>query len=639
MSLPAYSLSQGDINVYLNQFGIESENLSSSSYESYEKQMDILENSKFELVKSKDLERINKQITQGKACVGRVAKWSKGYRDTFSFDREFREAMLNSKNIDSKCKKKILTEYLKVKYVQDDPRENVYCKRNDCNLINAVYADFEEGVADLVFDQYGSRKVKLYCEEKDQIIDNSDVEELISNISEINKCFELNTDESRVVNNSLNGVTQKYTVRRDSPKSYTASFNLNFFNSESSGDRQVTGAEKENMVDHVRNCVADNNKYLKDDRGNSLNLEILIPEETAELPRSVRPPQVNIGIDFENTRAHSKRYTSDIECSTVIHEILHLTGLYDEYEETAFGQYVHTETGHIVRRRLVGDEKPESPEEYNFTPDYNHCRAIAETPSVMASDRQAFLKVNPPTKTCRCQSDFPVSDRGYKPRDTYQDCRDHYGTVPAKNLEFSVNSTSSVIDSPLAIFSNVDYIKLCKLNGSKTTRHSLGSYDEVKNYSYYKSLRRVGSSLVVVKNSLRAEEGDFGVMWMFEQTCDCSTPENNKACEDLEQAINRVNREPHLAGTKFCPIFMVEADGEDLKHEPRNGTYIAVPPTENNNAILRNAHFERIISGDCESAATRYSECGKYSYVRLEDSCDERPDYCKDEALWLNSIQ
>ena len=56
MSLPAYSLSQGDINVYLNQFGIESENLSSSSYESYEKQMDILENSKFELVKSKDLE-------------------------------------------------------------------------------------------------------------------------------------------------------------------------------------------------------------------------------------------------------------------------------------------------------------------------------------------------------------------------------------------------------------------------------------------------------------------------------------------------------------------------------------------------------------------------------------------------------
>ena len=81
----------------------------------------------------------------------------------------------------------------------------------------------------------------------------------------------------------------------------------------------------------VRSCINEANTKLLGPNGEKLNITISMPVTTCEkLTSNV------IEIMSDDHRSNSEQYASDIECPTITHEILHILGLADEYDERDF---------------------------------------------------------------------------------------------------------------------------------------------------------------------------------------------------------------------------------------------------------------------------------------------------------------
>jgi hypothetical protein len=88
--------------------------------------------------------------------------------------------------------------------------------------------------------------------------------------------------------------------------------------------------------DDIQACFDDYNDRLQDEYGRKIRFNVFRAHHASKIST---PKAVKIKVSWtENDskfRAHSKHYNSEINCHTLIHEGLHLTGLVDEYEETA----------------------------------------------------------------------------------------------------------------------------------------------------------------------------------------------------------------------------------------------------------------------------------------------------------------
>ena len=636
-SLSSFALNKADVDKWLEYAGLSSESLTGSQYNDYAKQIKVLEKSKFRLPDKRAYQKAANEFEAGVACAT-VDDWFNSYDDLFKYDGIMLTSFKNSDSFEPKCRKKILKEYLKEKFAAKDPRRSKHCKKSNCELINAMYGYFEKTVAELIYDQFGYDDLEYYCSQKEKINSSKDIKNLLEAVDEINSCSDTEVGGTKIINNTLNGITQKYAMTRDSENKYTISFNLNFFNAANSGDRAITDDEKMVMHNEINTCLEQRNPFLKDGRGKQLNLKVMSPAETSRLPTYKKPPIVNVGIDFNNTRAHSKRYTWDIGCSTIVHELLHLTGLHDEYSESAFGKYVHKKTGKVIRAKLVSDEYPRTYDErqdYEYTADYNHCRAIPEKPSIMANDRVAFTRVLPSKTTCSCDPDKPSE---------LSKCKEHFSKIPEKYLSLYINSTNALPESTISNFNRYQHAGLCQINGRKTSHKFLSSFEELENFKYFEKSKREGSKLIITKYSYRSPsefDGKFGRIYTFVSECECK--DSKEGCDILEKKVNNVYENPSDAGANSCPVYTVPTHAEEGKRgtegqDIKNGIIMINSPVDYKGPILRNAHLERIISGDCKSKVKRYSECGKYSYVRLEEKCN-RPKYCEDESLWLDSVE
>ena len=101
---------------------------------------------------------------------------------------------------------------------------------------------------------------------------------------------------------------------------------------------------------------------------------------------------VTISIGSKNHRSNSEKYESDIDCPTITHEILHLTGLCDEYREQQRGFYINPKTGEMVGNNFIGNNKKKLvPSNYDFKPAYD-CRVEGEN-SIMSNQYKRWNNV------------------------------------------------------------------------------------------------------------------------------------------------------------------------------------------------------------------------------------------------------
>jgi hypothetical protein len=187
-------------------------------------------------------------------------------------------------------------------------------------------------------------------------------------------------------------VEHKYALERVSDKEYRVHFNVRFVGND---DEDINSSRNKAYTYAWRNmaneCLAKVGDKMKGPGGEVLKL-VADPEgEKAYVAH------VNVDLQDAGKRAHSHGWTKNMDCATVVHELLHLTGLVDEYHETLSGLVKDPVTGQTVYKDQV---------------DSNHafdCRKVGDGTSIMDDQHarwdQAFGRFKQIDDMCECTDD------------------------------------------------------------------------------------------------------------------------------------------------------------------------------------------------------------------------------------------
>lgn len=148
------------------------------------------------------------------------------------------------------------------------------------------------------------------------------------------QCSELKPgQQKRIYSNT--GRSRIYTVKKESDGTYSIPLTLRF-----SADDDYDGDTPRDQVPahymkKVQKCMNKASTKMLGPDGEKL--KIVIQESTQQKTADQCKKDIKeIKIGSEDYRSRSKKYGSDIDCPAITHEILHLLGLCDEYED---GQY------------------------------------------------------------------------------------------------------------------------------------------------------------------------------------------------------------------------------------------------------------------------------------------------------------
>ena len=138
----------------------------------------------------------------------------------------------------------------------------------------------------------------------------------------------------------------------------------------------------------TQRCIRKANEGMLGPNGKRLRIAIKRPLKTDTCDAA---NTIKIHIGSKDMRSNASKYESDISCNTIVHEVLHLLGLCDEYKESIMGVYTNPKTGETVRANSEGDifnsqgEKIEdlNLSDYDFKPDFD-CR-VTHANSIMSS--------------------------------------------------------------------------------------------------------------------------------------------------------------------------------------------------------------------------------------------------------------
>jgi hypothetical protein len=203
-------------------------------------------------------------------------------------------------------------------------------------------------------------------------------------------CIRLSPGESRVINveafMSPTGTESKYKLSRLSETDYLAEIRLEFFrDTDFDGDSRSDRELNRNMKRKVDACFHLFRDSFRGPDGKKLEIR---------LSRAPEIPLERIPVGGRVVRTHSHKYSSSVNCPTMIHEILHLMGLVDEYKEFSEG-YADDPTTGIKRRVSDGSGK-----------NAYDCRTYGPPTSVMYDQWAAITRASDWDKyevtTCEC---------------------------------------------------------------------------------------------------------------------------------------------------------------------------------------------------------------------------------------------
>lgn len=178
------------------------------------------------------------------------------------------------------------------------------------------------------------------------------------------KCQELKIGETRRVSEyTPSGIYALYNLTRMSEKKYKVTLPIIFMSGDTHNDPRLeklnTAEDINKFTDQtyrarVKKCLSETNNLLKDSNGMSLELSI---NDSAEETRKLNKNQLLafISIQEPNYRSNAFNYSQNIDCAVIVHELLHLTGLCDEYKEhTKVTGAPKNSTGKIIDPKSLG---------------------------------------------------------------------------------------------------------------------------------------------------------------------------------------------------------------------------------------------------------------------------------------------
>ena len=210
--------------------------------------------------------------------------------------------------------------------------------------------------------------------------------DLLQTINEPSQCFELQAGEEKMIQAGT-GDNETYIVQREIDGSYSVPLTLEFV---PSGDydgyvtkygKHITKEEvPEYYMGKVQRCIDVANTKMLGPNGEKLQIVINEPSQTNTC-NTTDVKEIFIG--SKDHRSNAGKYEADIDCETITHEILHLLGLCDEYQERLRGFYVDSKTGEVKSETSnYRNEKSVDDKDYEFKSAYD-CR-VTHSNSIMS---------------------------------------------------------------------------------------------------------------------------------------------------------------------------------------------------------------------------------------------------------------
>lgn len=162
------------------------------------------------------------------------------------------------------------------------------------------------------------------------------------------QCLRLKSGESANVEFagfvSPTGIDAHYRLSRPEADLYVAELRLSFYRDKDYDGKAKTDAELNQLQrEKLADCFRYVSKSLLGPSGERLELK---------LSEDPQVPGESIPVGGSGHRADAHKYSSRIDCPTMIHETLHLLGLVDEYKENKLGYVRDRDSG---EKRLVAD--------------------------------------------------------------------------------------------------------------------------------------------------------------------------------------------------------------------------------------------------------------------------------------------
>ena len=216
-------------------------------------------------------------------------------------------------------------------------------------------------------------------------------QELAAGLAEKSQCLKLDPGEKKTVHSGADPFIS-YLLRRDPDGSYSIDFPVEFSVDEDCDGEASREKAPEKMRARVRKRLEEASSMMSGPGGERLKISISRPPKKEGKDSCLKTGQQpkKIAIGSKDYRSSSIKYEAEIDCPTAIHEILHLTGLCDEYRERERGFYVDPETGEAAGSTFEENEGLD-PSKYDFQPAYD-CRVTAKN-SIMASQHERWENV------------------------------------------------------------------------------------------------------------------------------------------------------------------------------------------------------------------------------------------------------
>lgn len=389
------------------------------------------------------------------------------------------------------------------------------------------------------------------------------------------RCSELAEGESRLVpgDGYYDG---ERLVKRLAGNRYQVMVNLNFVTVSGSMTPKL-------MLQRVQGCLAQAAPALRGPGGAMMEIIPLTESLMHDIPASLRPkPAPAISIVDNDPQAFSTQYPSDISCSTIIHEVLHILGLADEYDPS---------------------KRPEVAQ--------ISCRNAPAVPfSVMDNHNIATERAIPYQINCDCSTP-PCSTimRG--------------GTRNERAIYMS--ASYRMIASQDFISANCTVRPLPATQNLSAPDMAITAFSESENTITFENRvfvrRRAGFELERTSIS-----------------CTCSS-------EAYECAHNkRLLRQAAVKnrGLAQCPWGTGSSEGALIPgdHESLSGNVLHLLTTPRDDSLLHPNQFERVMKGNCPGGSRNYKTCADMSYTSSTSSngpaCNpEVREKCQSPAFFL----
>lgn len=212
------------------------------------------------------------------------------------------------------------------------------------------------------------------CSKYPKVLDQ--LRALNEQIEQANRCRIQKAGTTRIIdrvdNPLMNG--QKYALTKIDGKNYRIDLKIKFDPWHMNG--KVTPADMEKMQQTMKDCLYYVNKKMKGPNGEKI--EIRVNESTA--PKDL--PETTVNVSHGIPRQDSQNWGPDIKCSTMTHEMMHLLGFIDEYEEhDGYGFLVDPVTGE--KKSGLLSEAPKDLGKNKFVKAFD-CRSTSVSDSVLS---------------------------------------------------------------------------------------------------------------------------------------------------------------------------------------------------------------------------------------------------------------